>query len=124
MPITQLASHWIETIMTKHTQGQWVQYGTSVRAADNDATIASVQANYGESHATFGSVDEINYSEQVANARLIAAAPELLEAAQEMADLLENLLRIDAINPNLIIAESIRNVLPIHRAAIVKATQS
>lgn len=57
-----------------------------------------------------------------ANARLIAAAPELLEAAMEMAMLLENALRIGAIDKNLIIAESIRSVLPIHRAAIAKAT--
>lgn len=46
---------------------------------------------------------------------------ELLEAAQEMAELLENILRIGAINQNLIVSESIRNVLPIHRAAIAKA---
>lgn len=66
--------------MSTHTPGPWRQYGTSVRAADNGATIATVEANYGDSHATFGSVEDINHSEQVANTRLIAAAPELLEA--------------------------------------------
>jgi hypothetical protein len=76
-------------------------------------------------HIQFGAPGrEMSDDEIEANARLIAAAPELLEAAQEMADLLDNLLRIGAINPDLIIAESVRNVLPIHRAAIAKATGS
>jgi len=34
-----------------------------------------------DSHNNFGDVSEINYPEQSANARLIAAAPELLQAA-------------------------------------------
>lgn len=66
----------------KYTPGPWIQFGTSVRAADNEAIIASVQANYRDNHSTFGSIDEINHVEQVANANLIAAAPELLEALQ------------------------------------------
>ena len=65
-----------------------------------------------------------NHYSTVVNERneLKATNAELLDAAQEMAYLLENILRVGALKSNdLIIAESIRNVLPIHRAAIAKA---
>lgn len=107
--------------MTKHTQGPLEAIGNLVRSPmtqqderPRGVLIAECRDGYYLEHT----------DEAKANARLFAAAPELLEAAQEMADLLDNLLRIGAINPNLIVAESIRNVLPIHRAAIAKATQS
>lgn len=43
--------------------------------------------------------------------------------AQEVADLLDSLLRIGALNPNLIVAESICNVPPVQRGTITKATE-
>ena len=92
---------------TKYTQGPW--------SVTDGNTIC------GKSGLELAFVRTATIEPGEANARLIAAAPELLEAAQEMADLLENLLSIGAINPNLIISESISNVLPIHRAAIAKA---
>lgn len=93
---------------TKHTKGPWHE-GSHRAIESQSGTICEVYSHMG--------IEEAD-----ANQKLIAAAPELLEAAQEMADLLDNILRIGAINPNLIVAESIRNVLPIHRAAITKAT--
>lgn len=43
--------------------------------------------------------------------------------AQEVADLLDSLLRIGALNPNLIVAESICNAPPAQRGTITKATE-
>lgn len=93
---------------TKHTPGPWHE-GSHRSIESQSGTICEVYSHMGIAEAD-------------ANQKLIAAAPELLEAATEMADLLDNLLRIGAINPKLIVAESIRNVLPIHRATIAKAT--
>lgn len=93
---------------TKHTQGPWHE-GSHRSIESHGGTICEVYSHMG--------IEEAD-----ANQKLIAAAPELLNDAQELASLLENALRIGAINGNLIIAESIRNVLPIHRAAIAKAT--
>lgn len=56
----------------KHTQGPWLQMGSSV----------------GVAHGEIASVWEID-GRSFSNARLIAAAPELLEALQELADLVE-----------------------------------
>lgn len=100
---------------TKHTPGPW-HVDTEDQDADIHSGFGMVAKTMGHGNAQDG--------EGTANARLIAAAPELLEAAMEMAMLLENALRIGVINENLIIAESIRSVLPIHRAAIAKATGS
>jgi len=98
--------------MSKHTPGPWVIGNPAeIHAPDGTRIVACCQTH-----------DDAREDQSETNARLISAAPELLESAQEMADLLDNLLRIGAINPDLIIAESIRNVLPIHRAAIAKAT--
>jgi hypothetical protein len=102
---------------TNHTPGPW---GAEKYTCHAQTTVISADGIVIAETTGFGRLAD----DCIANARLIAAAPELLEAAKEMADLLDNLLRIGAINPDLIIAESIRNVLPIHRAAIAKATGS
>jgi len=62
----------------KHTPGPWIQVGHWVEHPDE--TVADIctcdPEAMGQSHF------KRNYSEVVANARLIAAAPEMLEALQ------------------------------------------
>lgn len=57
----------------KHTPGPWTVLGEGIYCADNWFFIADVPVNFAEHSGV-----------QEANARLIAAAPELLEALQEL----------------------------------------
>lgn len=65
--------------MSKHTKGPWVtadgygekRYGTAVKSIHDDHLICSCTGYYGREGAE-------------ANARLIAAAPELLEALESL----------------------------------------
>ena len=57
--------------MSEHTPGPWAVLGTGIVGVGNDALVAA----YSRAHL----------GEQAANARLIAAAPELLEALKEIA---------------------------------------
>ena len=67
--------------MSKHTKGPWTQNGSKVRNA-NRCIVADVRdldhANPATAHAA------------LANARLIAAAPEMLEALKDIVSLTEN----------------------------------
>jgi len=66
--------------MTKHTPGPWRLNGTLITAQDDMAVkVASVHG---------GAIGAVPALEQEANARLIAAAPELLETASTIADML------------------------------------
>lgn len=64
--------------MSAHTPGPWTQY-----ESDPLIIINSDGVSLGEMSA--GSPN-VSRSEQIANARLIAAAPELLAVVQELAD--------------------------------------
>lgn len=62
--------------MSKHTSGQWIAVSRMVESANNnepDICTTNPQM-FGQGHLPR------NMEEQLANARLIAAAPELLEA--------------------------------------------
>jgi hypothetical protein len=61
---------------TKFTQGEWIAVGAWVEVEDNEiADICSCNpASIGQDHLNR------NHEEQIANANLIAAAPELLAA--------------------------------------------
>lgn len=77
--------------MSKHTPGPWTvgmagQYGThnvNIIYAGADNSVATV---YGLPMHTKLENIEPRWTEGLANARLIAAAPELLEALQEIAN--------------------------------------
>ena len=60
---------------TKHTPGPWTTTGPNVRA-DNGALVATAQDHWND-HKT-------PQEEKEANAQLISAAPELLEALEEV----------------------------------------
>ena len=65
--------------MTKHTAAPWLigenryDYDLIIRSANNDPVCSVIYAGYSKTEAK-------------ANARLIAAAPELLEALKELCD--------------------------------------
>lgn len=77
--------------MSKHTRGPWIAYETQIVKArveieqshgtmkTNEYPIAAVNANLPEQEA-------------LANARLIAAAPELLAACRDMLTVLEEVM--------------------------------
>jgi hypothetical protein len=96
----------------EHTPGPWrIGNATEVHAPDGARIVMCCQTH-----------DDAESDHSEANARLIAAAPDLLDAAMEMAMLFENALRFGAIDNRLILAESIRNILSRHHATIAKAT--
>lgn len=75
---------------TTHTQGPWLCSGTSVsnpQANRPNATICDVSG--------WGNRDE---AEQIANARLIAAAPDLLAALENLTVLFDRIDRSSATN--------------------------
>ena len=59
---------------TKHTPGPWVAENSSVIGPDNKIICGCIR----------GSIDRKSHEEDCATARLIAAAPDLLEALQRM----------------------------------------
>lgn len=60
--------------MTKHTQGNWVHCNNGIIAREKDGSTIAV---------TYHLKDDINEKEEIANAILIANAPELLTALKE-----------------------------------------
>jgi len=65
--------------MSQHTPGPWTHDATDIRDADG-RTVAWV--GWGRGHISM----KITLNEQVANARLIAAAPAMREALRELAE--------------------------------------
>lgn len=93
----------------KHTPGPWDVREFRVFAVKNDRTVASC-GQY------FNNQDEgANYDENCANARLIAAAPELLAAC-------EQLIRAE-IAPRQISIEGVTAALESARSAVKKALE-
>lgn len=70
---------------TKHTAGLWYNTGNEIRHAQRSIILATVYKHL-ESNMTTG--------EQLANAKLIAAAPELLDALNHIIE------RISVVRPN------------------------
>lgn len=67
-----------EQVQAQHTPGPWeVLAGTIVQEQNNGPTITSLKESLDDRHHDFFEIR--------ANARLIAAAPELLEALKELA---------------------------------------
>jgi hypothetical protein len=103
--------------MSKHTPGPW-----ATDEADHDAPYQDIKIKAGK-HRTVctvwiddAPVRDFN-AEQAANARLIAAAPDLLEALTKLLDMHE---RCDAgFAPHVELRFAIRDMA---RAAIAKAT--
>ena len=95
-------------IEVKHTKGPW-----ATDEDDHDAPHQNIKVKAGKHHTVCtvwiddAPVRDFNSAQQ-ANARLIAAAPELLEALQEMVE----------------IAESQGHIVKRARAAITKATET
>jgi hypothetical protein len=98
-----------EANMTRHTAGPWTQHGTLVTKEGRD---------YEYHLATVRGI--VPYDEAWANARLIAAAPELLEALQWCVNHLEQIAFRDYPDsmPEARMFNSVRNA----RVAIAKAT--
>lgn len=89
-----------------HTPGKWNVVGGEVFSMDNDARICQVFSG-GDSQKLLNKA--VSSYEADANARLIAAAPELLEALERMLD--------ECIIPN----HRISDIEEKSRAAIAKA---
>lgn len=68
--------------MTQHTPGPWAV--VPARTGENDSIYFEVHDGFGRTATVYG--DIATDGEEAANARLIAAAPELLEALRELAD--------------------------------------
>jgi len=72
---------------TKHTAGPWKAWGKG--SAITDANGAGVV--FPDANGRFGSGERFSDAEDEANARLIAAAPELLETARVALERIERL---------------------------------
>ncbi|OZI38998.1 hypothetical protein CEG14_05535 [Bordetella genomosp. 1] len=102
---------------TKHTPGPWARdigsgFGCDVRAENGRKVAATWGINSGDPHRP------AYRAECDANARLIAAAPELLEALQELADDIADRFDMDSPSTN----PGIKHCIKQARAAILKAT--
>lgn len=70
--------------MNKHTPGPWtIDLGNVIKASDSRESIAMIR---------WFIADSFDETEGQANARLIAAAPELLEAGEQVVELIEHLI--------------------------------
>lgn len=97
--------------MTEHTPGPW-----SLQPGDTRVVQAHLASGYTQEVAICPIDLALKENSETANARLIAAAPELL-AALELAT--ATLIRLTSINPNK--RNSIIGTLDVIRAAIAKA---
>lgn len=98
--------------MSKYTPGPWSVFNhswsdTTILAYGFEHGICSLDIN----HATEESQEE-DEAQMAANARLIAAAPDLLDALEDLCERMEQIVRDDQSTPCTVKA----------RAAIAKAT--
>ena len=106
----------------KHTPGPW-NVATNPGGPENQPAFPSVRDNTGNPHGQDIVCMPLGNSETVkANARLIAAAPEMLEALQEAIPALVD-MRDEAKNAGAWVSEGIaEDALSAARAAVAKAT--
>jgi hypothetical protein len=111
--------------MSKHTPGPWIvtpqinrvshrSPSGSIRAVAT-AHVAWFVADDGSLHKSGRKAEAISENEAIANARLIAAAPELLEA-------LDTLTAVVGLTPIAGNKVALQEAFDLARAAIVKAT--
>lgn len=96
----------------EHTPGPWCTNGGLVRTADaNNITNRKIASVFGP----------MGDAEKIANARLIAAAPELLDALEGLSDILSRAESNASGNPEW---EFVSKRVNAARAAVEKATRS
>lgn len=96
--------------LTKHTRGPWTYDGFIVREVASDAGIAVIQNGM---HIN-PNIEIFDLDTQEANARLIAAAPKLLEALKLAEELCANLIDAvgdDEFNSNFKVIEKARSAI-------------
>ena len=84
---------------SKHTPGPWETFADLVWAPNAKANIAAASELRDTSHVSYTrpEIGSPNNAEIRANARLIAAAPELLEACEQLHDALADILQCDSL---------------------------
>ena len=115
--------------MSKHTEGPWAveadpmddrDYETMIvlpnKSGGFGTWIARAEHNWNEASA---GEHRISWAEAQANARLIAAAPELLEALEATTHEVESVIRLVS---NLTVRDEMQAVADKARSAIAKAT--
>lgn len=95
---------------TKHTQGEWYAEGFIVKSAHKDIAEALRLS------------EEVDNSQREANAKLIAAAPELLEACKHLLDSVNSHRRQLELNNITPAQQSHLQTIPFAQEAIKKAT--
>lgn len=75
--------------MSKHTEGPWLREGNTVYALMHFRWFKGVEQFKNRFWASVYKDKDVSEEEREANARLMAAAPELLEALNECADRLQ-----------------------------------
>ncbi len=101
--------------MSKHTPGPWM--ANEWRASENGEEVARGWEIVKDGYLLpMADCDSENYEESTANARLIAAAPDLLEALQRI-----SLAKPDQLDHSIDVA-IIERCANVARAAIAKAT--
>lgn len=100
---------------TKHTKGPWSHYHSKLRSISSSPMIHEIHGPNGERIVHWGGLDGCDLSKPTINANcdLIAAAPELLEALQNMIVVLESYDHI---------SNSIDTALNYAQMAVLKAT--
>ena len=73
---------------TKHTDGPWAHYNDKLRPQISSSAIHEIHGPTGERIITWGGFDQCDLPKPTikANCSLIAAAPELLEALEQIVD--------------------------------------
>jgi hypothetical protein len=109
--------------MSQHTPGPWIKHSRFVfRAGDGHLTICELQGSGGKYvERRELELDDPRFDEIHANGRLIAAAPDMLDALRQAEQFIANGIEMGAIRmPAPDSDDSAVNTLPAIRAAIAK----